>query len=49
MPATAIASGDTFKPRFFRNPNFLDVTALSHEVAETFNDPSYLIWSLALC
>lgn len=27
------------KPGFFRNPNFLDVTALSHEIAETFNDP----------
>ena len=27
------------KPGFFHNPNFLDVTALSHEVAEIFNDP----------
>ena len=27
------------KPGFFRDPNFLDVTALSHEIAETFNDP----------
>jgi len=27
------------KPGFFRNPNFLDVTATSHEIAETFNDP----------
>jgi hypothetical protein len=27
------------KPGFFRNPNFLDVTAMSHEIAETFNDP----------
>ena len=26
-------------PGFFRNPNALDVTAASHEIAETFNDP----------
>jgi len=27
------------KPGFFHNPSFLDVTATSHEIAETFNDP----------
>jgi hypothetical protein len=26
-------------PGFFRSNNFLDVTALSHELSETFNDP----------